>query len=202
MIGKVVEDIRNLIRQETKYLARYTATVIDNTEMDGVLTLSCFELGWEDPESYATAYPSQDPGKMVTPEIGDNVEIFFHAGDRNKPKWSGIITEIAINKNKMRQNTNAEKKVIYEDRRTGDYITYDQINSEFKIKSKSGKIFIDSNSVNINATGKIIIESADTVDIKSESIVNLGKAPSNFINNLPNCLFNGAPHSTSTDVKA
>ena len=51
--------------------------------------------------------------------------------------------------------------------------------------------------------GKVDIVGLNNIAIKSiGGMVMLGKAPANFVNNLPACIFSGAIHSTCLDVKA
>ena len=83
---------------------------------------------------------------------------------------------------------------------------------KIKIEDTSGsyKIEIDpnSNSVNImsGAGGNITVQAGAgaNIDVKpgAGAMLNLGNNALNFCNNLPACLFTGAPHSTSIDTKA
>jgi len=76
---------------------------------------------------------------------------------------------------------------------------------EITIYHPSASLFIDnSGKIDIKSSvgGEILIDSSGiSIKPKSGTILNLGNSPSQFCNNLPACLFTGAVHSTSIDVK-
>jgi hypothetical protein len=76
-----------------------------------------------------------------------------------------------------------------------------EVKSTSEITIKSGQSPIDNIIKLDSQIGKIEIQSS-TIEIKPKAggMVKLGSNPTNYCNNLPNCLFTGAPHSTSTDV--
>jgi hypothetical protein len=76
-----------------------------------------------------------------------------------------------------------------------------EVQSSSQITIKSGQSPMDNVIKLDSQIGKIEIQSS-TIEIKPKAggMVKLGSNPTNYCNNLPNCLFTGAPHSTSTDV--
>jgi len=98
-------------------------------------------------------------------------------------------------------NTDGEEKILVEDKHGNKY------NS-----TKDGTVFTDvnGNTYTNNADG-IKLEDKDgniiefrgaTLSCLPKTMLNLGKAAAIAVNNFPACLFTGAPHSTSADVKA
>jgi len=76
------------------------------------------------------------------------------------------------------------------------------IKGDKSIDLKAGKTDATSSKISMDGIiSKIEIQST-IIEIKPKTggMLKLGSNPSNFCNNLPNCLFTGAPHSTSTDV--
>jgi hypothetical protein len=110
--------------------------------------------------------------------------------------------------------------IVYRD---GSYFVVDDINHIISSKSSQGDTTtIDKNGVDIKdrygdeckttSSGiTITTQFGDTITIDSNGIqiapatgrfLNLGANPVQFCNNFPNCLFTGAPHSSSKDTKA
>lgn len=60
--------------------------------------------------------------------------------------------------------------------------------------------------IDLKSDGSILITSAAGQDIDVQpglaGFCNLGKLPTQLVNNLPTCIISGGPHSTSLDVKA
>ena len=98
-------------------------------------------------------------------------------------------------------NTDGEESISIEDKHGNKY------NS-----TKDGTVFTDVNgNTYTNSADGIKLEDKDgniiefkgaTLSCLPKTMLNLGKAAAIAINNFPACLFTGAPHSTSADVKA
>ena len=158
----MAEDLlERLIRleNEARYQRTYTARVIDNTIGDGKLKLSCEELGWEDEFSYAEAAPHDSIGSRILPEIGDYIEIGFHAGKEEYPWWGKILTE--INQKTPSQYSKETDRILYEDRKTGDFMKYDAATKKYTI-SITGDIEADGANIFLNGDAKGIARLDDT----------------------------------------
>jgi hypothetical protein len=145
----------NIVLPELKYIRTYTAKVIDNTIGDGKLKASCPDLGWEDEFSYAECFPRDFISSRILPEINDYVEISFHAGKSEYPVWGNLITEIKAN-NKFSQYSKETDRIIFEDRKTGDYIKYDS-NSKKWALNITGDVEINGPNIKLNGESKYFV---------------------------------------------
>ena len=158
----MAEDfLERLIRleNEARYQKTYTARVIDNAIGDGKLKLSCEELGWEDEFSFAEAAPHDSIGSRILPEIGDYIEIGFHAGKEEFPWWGKILAE--INQKIPEQYTKETDRILYEDRKTGDFVKYDAASKKYQI-SITGDIEAAGALIALNGDAKGIARLDDT----------------------------------------
>ncbi|MGA9407361.1 MAG: hypothetical protein WBW71_09545, partial [Bacteroidota bacterium] len=86
----------------------------------------------------------------------------------------------------------------------------DQYKNDLQI-GKDGINIVDANKNSLAATnngikttdknGNVIEMNSSELNIVPKTLCNIGSNPTQLVNNFPVCVFSGAPHSTSTDVK-
>jgi hypothetical protein len=124
--------IQRIILNETVWLRHYIGKVLafaqDNS---GMVQVAVFDLGCDTGDKAFWCYPRDKMG-ILTPALGDWVEIYFIGGDRNRPVYMGIAAEIAdqLPKNYDGKNTT---QVLFEDGDNKFHIKYDAAGNAFEI---------------------------------------------------------------------
>jgi len=152
-MNDIIEEINRLIDIKIKYLATYTGEVkkIDS----GFIEVSIPDLGWDEAGNYAKCKPDFGIGSAITPEIGDYVFVKFISGDKDRPVYTGINTEVSVNP-EYDKNT----RIIFEDRSTGDYIRYDKQSKKLEIKIDTCEVVLNSDT-----KGQFSVNKNFTVDV-------------------------------------
>jgi hypothetical protein len=92
---RLLDQIRSVVRDETRYLRHYIGQVIDTDDelTQGRVAVAVIELGWDTAARAAWCWPRQVQGLMV-PAVGQWVEVYFVGGDRNRPVYLGLASEV------------------------------------------------------------------------------------------------------------
>lgn len=90
--------IEQIVREETRYLRHYFGTVLRNDDElnRGRVLASVPELGWNTEDQAAWCFPRQAHALSV-PAIEEIVEIYFMAGDPNRPVYLGLPADFVDN---------------------------------------------------------------------------------------------------------
>lgn len=88
-------EICDIIFEETLYLRHYIGQVLSNTdELNiGMVQVSVPELGWADQSTAPWCAPRQRHS-MTIPEVGEWVEVYFMAGDCNRPVYLEMCNDL------------------------------------------------------------------------------------------------------------
>lgn len=88
-------EIRSIVRQETKYLRHYYGEVTKNDDPDGQgkIRVKIPELGWTEDNNSPWVQPRY-LHSMIVPNNGEYVEVYFMAGEINRPVYMGQVHEI------------------------------------------------------------------------------------------------------------
>jgi hypothetical protein len=89
--------LNSIILEETKYLRHYPAIVVTNVDIEnkGRVLVTCDELGMSTPDLGIWAVP-RFMHSMTVPMIGEYVELYFIAGDPNRPVYLGKCNEMFL----------------------------------------------------------------------------------------------------------
>jgi len=112
----IVEQIKKIVLQETKYLRHYYGQVVDvdDDETQGRVKVKVPMLGWIEADSQPWCR-SRDRNRMNTPEVDEWVEVYFMDGNRNIPVYVGGINEF---KEQIVESYDDPKvKVLYDDKK-------------------------------------------------------------------------------------
>jgi len=169
LYGMIVE----IVRQETLYLRHYIGQVLSNTdELNiGMCQVSIPELGWTTADLAPWCYARQ-AHKMSVPIVGEWVEVYFLNGDRNRPVYIEMCTEMKnesdnkncipfdysgdVKKHIIFQSTESKKGIMLDD--TQKLMSIDSEKIEF-IKG-STEPFVLGNQLNTFLTNMITAEIA------------------------------------------
>lgn len=90
--------IEQIVREETRYLRHYFGTVLRNDDElgRGRVLVSVPELGWNTEDQGAWCFPRQIHALSV-PAVDEIVEVYFMAGDVNRPVYLGLPADFAGN---------------------------------------------------------------------------------------------------------
>jgi hypothetical protein len=93
--------ICEIVRQETIYLRHYQGKVLSNIDdlNIGMCQISVPELGWIESDISPWCKPRQ-LHRLSVPAIGEWVEVYFLAGDRNRPVYIEMCNEKKTEDNK------------------------------------------------------------------------------------------------------
>lgn len=123
----IVGLLAEVIREETMFLRHYIGQVFNNVDplRKGRVLALIPELGFDTPDSGMWCFPRQS-SSMVVPEIGDYVEVYFMAGDPNRPVFIYPACEMA---DMVPSNFNGlpTSKVIFQSKKTGEGIKYQEL---------------------------------------------------------------------------
>ena len=125
MIDKTLKGaIVEVIREEVKYLRHYLGEVgdVDDPDKEGKVKCKIPELERKTNDVGLWCYP-RDKAAIVTPKVGDFVEVYFMLGDRDRPVYMGMAQEITGNRPKA--HTGPTKQVLFQSRETDKEISYD-----------------------------------------------------------------------------
>lgn len=92
----LVETIRGMIHQETRYLRHYIGQVVDRDDpaSRGRVKVCVYELGWQTPDTARWCWPRMNPS-LVVPMVDEWVEVYFMSGDRSRPVYLAGAAEMA-----------------------------------------------------------------------------------------------------------
>lgn len=126
MITELEEELRSLIKEEVIFLQHYIGEVHDNVDpmQKGRISVLIYELGWDDPEIAIWCFPRFN-NSCIIPEVGDWVEVYFIAGNRQRPVYLPFASEVAGMESKTHSGVPSQK-VLFEGRQTGSNIVYDE----------------------------------------------------------------------------
>lgn len=116
------------------FLRHYDGQVFDNNDPQekGRVKVKIPELGWDTDDKGAWCCPRQIHS-MDVPNVGEWVEVYFIAGDRNRPCYLGQVPE--IDGNLPASFTAKTDRVLFEDPDSGDGVIYDAIDKTFKLQA-------------------------------------------------------------------
>jgi hypothetical protein len=132
----LLELLRKIIYKETLYLRHYYGKVVSVTDQinDGKIRVACDQLGMNKGQEI-WASPRGKNG-ILTPAVGDWVEIYFMNGDRNRCVYLGQCLDFD---NMLPQSYSGlpTNQVIFEDN-GGDFsIVFDELLGSLKIGSNA-----------------------------------------------------------------
>jgi phage baseplate assembly protein gpV len=148
--------LRRLILGETVYHLHWLGQVCDDqdTLKKGRVQVKIPELGWDDQSKAAWAWP-RTSYSIYPPRVGDWVEVWFIAGDRNRPVYLPGVSEITGQLPPA--YSDPTKKVLWQDPTTGDHLGYDTTNSTFDLVIGKAEIKIVDGNVTINGDSKVFV---------------------------------------------
>jgi hypothetical protein len=147
--------LKKIIQEETIYLRHYIGKVVDNYDIDGKakIKVTIQELDWTTPENSAVCYPRQTHS-LITPQIGEWVEVYFLGGNKMRPVWMGIAYEMQDMLPKSYKDITSH--VIFDHAKTKDNIVYSDsekslttiLSGKLNVTTK-GDMNIDAGSNNV-----------------------------------------------------
>ena len=191
MITELEEELRSLIKEETIFLQHYIGEVHDNKDpmLKGRVSVLIYELGWTDPEIAIWCFPRFN-NSCIIPEVGDWVEVYFIAGNRQRPVYLPFASEVK-GMESITHSGNPSQKVLFEGRLTGSNIVYDESadiltifkGSDFAVRySKLETAFNELKSkFNTHTHGGVLAGSAFTVATATPSIADITQAKVNKV---------------------
>ena len=138
--------LRRIVRNETIWLRHYVGKVLNNDcstapglQMSGMIQVAIYDLGLDTADIGIWCFP-RDKNSLITPAIGDWVEVYFINGDRNRPVYMGTAHEISgqIPENYDGQATT---QVIFESNGNSAHITMDELANILEIGSDTAGAF-------------------------------------------------------------
>jgi hypothetical protein len=134
--------IQEIVIQETRYLKHYVGQIVDITDdtNKGRVKVTVPMLGWISPDQGAWCFP-RDKHSMIVPDVGEWVEVYFIAGNKDHPVYMGIANEM---KDQLTASyTENTKNVVFE---TGNLsIIFDETTNQLVLTNGSEKIILDAN---------------------------------------------------------
>jgi hypothetical protein len=147
--------LKKIIQEETIYLRHYIGKVVDNYDMDGKakIKVTIQDLGWNTPELAAVCYPRQTHS-LITPQVGEWVEVYFLGGNKMRPVWMGIAYEMQNMLPKSYKDITSH--VLFDHAKTKDNVVYNDaeksltatIQGKLTVTTKQD-IAIDAGSANV-----------------------------------------------------
>jgi len=139
------EQIRNIIKQELRYIKSYIGQVIDVEDPLKRGRVKCYvlELGWIDGESSIWVNPRYTKS-MLKLKNDDYVKVSFMNGDRTRAYYEGIIQEL---KEMYPENYDGTKQVLFESNEKDFFVTYDDTNKELYIEIGDNKYTINTSGI-------------------------------------------------------
>jgi len=131
------ELLRQMIQEETLFLRHYSGKVVDNQdEMNaGRVKVMIEELGFYTPDSAIWCFPRQGSG-MSVPIVGAFVEVYFMNGDRTRPVYLHLYTDLVSQV--PRSYTGPRMHVLFQSPESaGDSVTFNAENQELALLSGS-----------------------------------------------------------------
>lgn len=137
------DELRRLVEDEVKNLKHYIGEIsnIDDPLKKGRVKVMIIERGWDTDDLAIWCYP-RFTNSMTVPAKGDWVEVYFIAGDPNRPVYLGIASEVSemIPKNYDGKTTN---HILFEDPNDdGNYIKYDAKEKQLDLLTDGNKIIM------------------------------------------------------------
>jgi hypothetical protein len=158
----VTRDILNVMRRvvydETKFLRHYAGKVLDNEDPDTKGRVKCqvLDLGWgingaaDDSTTGAWCWP-RAIHSMDIPKVGEWVEVYFMSGDRNRPVYIGQLAEMT---GQLPEGYSQGLRVLMQDPDTGDSDIYDTDEKARTIDVQDTTIKMDANGIELNGDGE------------------------------------------------
>jgi hypothetical protein len=139
------EKIRELIKQELRYIKTYVGQVIDVEDPLKRGRVKCYvlELGWIDGESSIWINPSNIKS-MLKLKKDDYVRIGFMNGDRTRAYYTGMAQEI---KEMYPENFDGTKQVLFESNEKDFFATYDDTSKELYAEVGDNKYTINQDGI-------------------------------------------------------
>jgi len=129
----LLELLRRIVWAETRYLRHYMAQVVNVTDPDGgaQVKVVCYDLGF-DTEDKGLWCSARNKNAVITPKVGDWVEIYFMNGDQNRPVFLAGASDMEkmLPKN---YDGKATTQVLFEDGENKIHEVYDALANELKI---------------------------------------------------------------------
>lgn len=120
----ILELLRKIIAEETRYLRHYIAQVVDIEDPDsqGKVRATVPALGWDTDEVAPWIFP-RAMNSLQTPKVGQWIEVYFLNGDRNKPVYVGQAVEMEDSSPTLYEG-DTDNQVLFEDPDNGEGIRY------------------------------------------------------------------------------
>ena len=171
--------IVRIVRDEVRWMRHYLAQVVDNkdTLSKGRVKVIIPELGFDTAEQGMWCFPRQG-NSLSVPLQDEYVEIYFVAGDPNRPVYLHYATEA---NDKLKNYSSPKDRIIFESPETGEYIKYNEENKTLKMSITILNLLAQNGTlkVEMNETGTKLT----TGDASAWAPCIIG-----------NCIFSGAPH--------
>jgi len=139
----IVGLLADVIREETMFLRHYIGQVFNNVDplRKGRVLAMIPELGFDTPDAGMWCFPRQS-SSMIVPEVLDYVEVYFMAGDPDRPVYMYPASEMA-DMVPAGYDGLPTTKIIFQDKKTGDMIKYNTLTQQLDIISA---LFIKMNN--------------------------------------------------------
>lgn len=116
------ELLTAIIAEQTTYLQTYEGKIVDiiDAEKKGRVLCLIPALGWDTNDLGAWCYPS-DKNALVEPQVNDWVRVGFMYGERERPFYFGVMTEI---EGMLPKEFSTGTDVLYESNDGNNYIKH------------------------------------------------------------------------------
>ncbi len=114
----LLEIIKKIIKNELRFYGHYLGQVVDTKDPEGIgrVLATVPQLSWDTADVAPWCSPRQQSG-LVTPVVGQWIEVYFMDGDIDKPRYHGNATEME-NSLPTEHKGKASNQVIFEDGKT------------------------------------------------------------------------------------
>lgn len=126
-------SIAEIVRLETRYLRHYYGKVVKNNDSLNLkrVLVTVDELGWNTEDIAVWCFPRQEHS-LITPEIGDYVEVYFMGGDPNNAVYIGLSLE--MQRNFPKNYSVPTDNIIFESPKKQNHIKHNDITGKMDIK--------------------------------------------------------------------
>lgn len=144
-------QLRRLIWEEMRFHMHYIGEVVDNQDPDtkGRVRVKIPDIGWDTNAKGQWCWPRQLHA-MDVPKVGEWVEVYFIAGDRNRAVYMGQAVEITGQL--PIAYSDPDKRLLFQDPDSGDNIQYD---------SQAEALLFTASEIHLNGDGKHLVTFED-----------------------------------------
>lgn len=129
----LLEEIQKIIRAEVRFLRHYYGEVISITDREkkGRVQVKIPELGWLDKAASPYVSPRAPTG-LLTPRVGQTVEVYFMGGKKHRPVFLGIATEMDEGIPSLFTG-DTQKQVLFEDAEKKEGVVYNRTTGQLEL---------------------------------------------------------------------